>query len=128
MVGSPLPGGSWGQPVRDPQRLAGPEEDYSSSGRPGYEPTLSGPQDPPNPDPQTSFRPRHLVRTLTDQPSHSSPCTNLLLFEVRHGVVDLDRGPLVNAHLLHHAVEEVFSLLVRAGGENAVEVVEVISA
>jgi hypothetical protein len=47
-----------------------------------------------------------------------------MLFEVRHRVVDLDRSPFVNTHLLHHTVEEVFSFLVRAGGEDLIELVD----
>jgi len=44
-------------------------------------------------------------------------CHNRVLFgtRLRHEVGDLDTWPPVYAHLLHHLVEEVFSLGVRAG-------------
>jgi hypothetical protein len=54
-------------------------------------------------------------------------CTNrtsTLWVRLRHEVGDLDGHPPVNAHLLHHLVEEVFSLGVGAGLEDGLEVVQ----
>ena len=43
---------------------------------------------------------------------------------LRHEVSDLDGQLPVHPHLLHHLVEEVLLLGVRAGGEDRLEVVE----
>ena len=43
---------------------------------------------------------------------------------LRHIVRGLDRQPPVYEHLLHHLVEEVFSLRIRPGLEDGLEVVD----
>jgi hypothetical protein len=49
-------------------------------------------------------------------------CTNRRL--IGNPIPDLGGSTIVHAHLFHHAVEEVFSLLGGSGGQDLVELVE----
>jgi hypothetical protein len=72
------------------------------------------------------FLSKSLVRTLGNPGSQMWLCTNRTPpgGRLRHEVGDLDGHPPVHAHLLHHLVEEVFSLGVGARLEDRLEVVQ----